>query len=168
MLGAARIFSGIKFNRYALHGSGGFTLLELMIGVLIVGLLAGIALPTYRGIMEQQKIERVVLDLSRISHVIERYRTQNFRMPETLDELVGIPRQDPWGNDYRFLNFSSDEPGVNGKIRKDHNLHPLNSEYDLYSMGPDGRSSAPLTARASRDDIVWARDGSYIGVASGF
>jgi general secretion pathway protein G len=53
-------------------------------------------------------------------------------------------------------------------IRKDHNLHPLNSEFDLYSLGKDGRSSPPLTAQASRDDVIWARDGDFVGLASDY
>jgi general secretion pathway protein G len=57
---------------------------------------------------------------------------------------------------------------VKGKIRKDHNLHPLNSEFDLYSMGADGASVSPLTAKASRDDVIWGRDGSFVGLASDF
>ena len=48
-------------------------------------------------------------------------------------------------------------------MRKDKNLVPINSEYDLYSLGPDGDSMPPLTAKPSRDDIVMANDGKYIG-----
>jgi hypothetical protein len=47
---------------------------------------------------------------------------------------------------------------------KDKSLHPLNSDYDLYSMGPDGQSQTPLTAKASRDDIIRANNGGFIGV----
>jgi general secretion pathway protein G len=53
-------------------------------------------------------------------------------------------------------------------MRKDKNLVPINSEYDLYSVGPDGRSVGPLTAKHSRDDIVMANDGRFIGVASDY
>jgi len=53
-------------------------------------------------------------------------------------------------------------------VRKDHNLVPLNTDYDLYSMGPDGNSVGPLTAKASRDDIIRANNGSYIGPAANY
>jgi general secretion pathway protein G len=66
------------------------------------------------------------------------------------------------------MNFNANIPGIYGKIRKDHNLHPLNSEFDLYSMGADGDSKSPLTAKASRDDIIWARDGDFVGLAEDF
>ena len=67
------------------------------------------------------------------------------------------------GNPYEYLAFVSDQPG---KVRKDHALHPLNSTYDLYSKGKDGASQAPLTAQASRDDVIRANDGSFFGLAS--
>jgi len=79
-----------------------------------------------------------------------------------------MPATDPWGNAYRYLSFAAPLPGIKGLIRKDHNLHPLNSEFDLYSMGADWRSVAPLTAKASQDDVIWARDGSFVGLASDF
>jgi general secretion pathway protein G len=55
-----------------------------------------------------------------------------------------------------------------GQIRKDRFLVPVNSDYDLYSMGKDGQSQAPFTAKASRDDIVRASDGQYVGLAEDF
>jgi general secretion pathway protein G len=58
--------------------------------------------------------------------------------------------------------------GVEGKMRKDRFLVPLNSDYDLYSMGKDGDSRPPLTAQMSRDDIVRASDGAFVGLASDF
>jgi general secretion pathway protein G len=146
----------------------GITLLELMMAVAVVSLLFGIGTPAYRQIVERQKIGQCVRDLIQIVGQLERYRTLHFALPDTLDELRDVPRVDPWGFDYRFLNFEADIAGIKGKIRKDHNLHPLNSEFDLYSVGPDGASNAPLTARASRDDIIWARDGGFIGKAEDF
>jgi general secretion pathway protein G len=50
--------------------------------------------------------------------------------------------------------------------RKDKNLHPLNSDFDLYSIGKDGESRQPLTAKWSRDDVVRANDGGFVGLAS--
>jgi general secretion pathway protein G len=149
---------------------GGFTLLELMTVMAVVGLLTAIALPSYAAIIERQKVGQAGLDLQEIAMLIERYRTLQFSVPENLDDLgrnLNLPK-DPWGRDYQFLNFNSPEPGVNGKIRKDHNLHPLNSEFDLYSLGKDGQSQAPLTARASRDDVIWARDGAFVGLAEDY
>jgi general secretion pathway protein G len=149
---------------------GGFTLLELMAGIAVLGLLATIAIPSYVAILERQKIGQAKRDLSEISMAIERYRSLQFTVPQSLGDLglgAGLPT-DPWGHDYQYLNFSSPVPGIKSKIRKDHNLHPLNTEFDLYSFGKDGDSKAPLTAKASHDDVIWARDGDFIGLAEDF
>jgi general secretion pathway protein G len=147
----------------------GFTLLELMMAVAVVGLLSALALPTYSKVIEGQKIGVAQRDLMLIASALQRYRTANdFKLPDSLAGLKDIPTLDPWKRPYQYLNHSDDTPGTKGKIRKDHNLHPINSEYDLYSMGMDGQSVAPLTASASRDDIVYARDGAFIGKASEF
>lgn len=157
--------AALKRGRY---GRSGFTLLELMFSVCVCTLLVAIAVPTYSGLVSRQKTTRAIADIARISILIERYRTTHGGdAPLALDELGAIP-QDPWGRDYQYLSFDADIPGIKGLIRKDHNLHPLNSQFDLYSLGPDGESRPPLTAKASRDDIVFGRDGGFIGPASEF
>ncbi|MCK5377574.1 MAG: prepilin-type cleavage/methylation domain-containing protein, partial [Acidobacteria bacterium] len=67
---------------------------------------------------------------------------------------------DPWGRPYRYLNIIG---GGVGQPRKDHFLVPVNSDYDLYSKGPDGLTGAPFTDAKARDDIVRASNGSWIG-----
>jgi general secretion pathway protein G len=138
--------------------------------MVVVGLLAAIALPSYAAIIGRQKVSEAGRELMEIALVIERYRTMRFEIPETLAEL-GLRAdllEDPWGRQYQFLSFDSSIPGIKGKIRKDHNLHPLNTEFDLYSSGKDGESRSPLTAKASRDDVIWARDGGFVGLAEDF
>jgi general secretion pathway protein G len=105
------------------------------------------------------------MDLRDLALRIHHYRAQHGNLPNSLVDLGPPLPKDPWGRDYRFLNFETARPG---NIRKDHNLHPLNSEFDLYSLGKDGRSVAPLTAKASRDDIIWARDGGFVGLAADY
>jgi general secretion pathway protein G len=149
--------------------SGGFTVLELVTAAAVSALLLSIAVPTYFDRIERLKINQATRDLTTIAAAIERYRTaNNFQLPLALSDMSGLPTTDPWGNAYKYLNFSAPIAGIKGLIRKDHNLHPLNSEFDLYSMGADGASAAPLTAKASQDDVIWARDGSFVGLASEF
>lgn len=162
--GVAHLKSGTHHAKRML----GFTLLELMMTVAVVGLLASISIPSYREIIEKQKVGQAVRDLVTIAGLLEKYRTVHFRLPESLTELNLSNSKDPWGADYRYLNFDSSSPGVKGKVRKDHNLHPLNSEFDLYSAGPDGQSSPALTAKGSRDDVIWARDGNFVGSAKDY
>lgn len=135
----------------------------------IMSLLAALAIPTYAHVMEGLKVDQARTDLLVIANQVQRFRTANdFRLPNSLAELGNIPTLDPWKNAYQYLNHNSNAPGVGGKIRKDHNLHPINSEFDLYSKGKDGDSVAPLTSAKSRDDIVYARDGGFIGKAEDF
>jgi general secretion pathway protein G len=149
--------------------SGGFTVLELMTAAAVGALLLSIAVPTYFDRVQRLKVDQAKRDLMTIAMAIESYRTaHDFRLPLALSDMSGIPTIDPWGNAYAYLNFAAPIPGIKGQIRKDHNLHPLNTEFDLYSMGADGRSVAPLTAKASQDDVIWARDGSFVGLASDF
>jgi general secretion pathway protein G len=148
--------------------SRGFTLIELVMAVTVVGLLTAVAVPSYARIIRNQKIAQCERDLRLLAMSIERYRTRTFQVPQDLGQLGTLVPKDPWGRNYQFLNFASPEPDVSGRIRKDHNLHPLNSEFDLYSLGEDGGSSAPLTARASQDDVIWARDGAFVGLASDY
>jgi general secretion pathway protein G len=157
------------FSHAPLRNRGrGFTLLEMLMAGALVGLLAAVAVPSYALVLERQKVEQSARDLITIAQQIERYRTTHFAVPESLSDIYTTIPKDPWGQDYAYLNFNSPAPGVSGMIRKDHNLHPLNSEFDLYSMGKDGQSFAPLTAQSSQDDVIWARDGGFVGLASDY
>jgi general secretion pathway protein G len=154
-------------NRRIQRG-GGFTLIELLMAVALVGILSAIALPSYHAMLQRQKVAHAIRDLSAIAMQIERYHSRYFALPPSLLDLGEGVMTDPWGFEYQYLNFDSTDKNVKGKIRKDHNLHPLNTSMDLYSVGPDGASVPPLTGKPSRDDVIWARDGSYIGPAADF
>jgi general secretion pathway protein G len=52
-----------------------------------------------------------------------------------------------------------------GQARKDRNLVPINSDFDLFSPGRDGKTTGPLTAKTSHDDIVRGSDGAFVGLA---
>jgi len=143
----------------------GFTLLELIIAVIVAGLMAAIALPVYSGAIQRARIVQATGDMNRVESALERFRA-NGVLPPNLAALRMDTLIDPWGNPYQYLNI---EAGVNrGAVRKDRNLVPLNTDYDLYSMGKDGISRPPLPARPSRDDIVRAGNGSYMGLAEDF
>jgi len=143
----------------------GFTLIELLLTLIIVGTLAAIAVSTYSEYIDRSKVAQAESDIRIIESKIEAFYETNFKYPDSLDELKGqIPPSDPWGNPYQYLNITTTKG--KGKVRKDHNLVPLNSDYDLYSMGKDGESVSPLTAKASRDDIVRANNGAFVGLAS--
>jgi len=143
------------------------TLIELMLVVIIAGVLATIAVPSYSRYITNARNSHAIADLAEIKLLMDKFRlNNNDALPLTLADFGAAGRIDPWGNAYVYLNHST--VNGNGKIRKDHNLHPLNNGFDLYSMGPDGASQSPLTAKASRDDIIVANDGNFIGKASDY
>ncbi len=144
----------------------GFSLIELLITVAIMLTIAAIAVPNLLAAINQAKIAKAVGDIRAIGDDIEAYNISNYQYPNTLADVGRANFPDPWGNPYQYLNFA----GVNGKgkMRKDRFLVPINTYFDLYSMGADGNSVPPLTAKASQDDIIWANDGDYIGPASAY
>lgn len=73
---------------------------------------------------------------------------------------------DPWKRLYVYLPLNT--PSAIGKARKDKNLVPINSDFDLYSVGPDGLTTPPITAPQSQDDVIRADNGAFVGVASDY
>lgn len=152
--------------RRAFHRQAAFTLIEVVTVIAIIAVIAGIAIPSYTGYMERARNAQARTDMIAIDAQIARFEvTNNGAMPDSLGQVGGAPL-DPWGNPYQYLNLR--DPANLNDARMDHNLHPINTDYDLYSMGPDGRSVRPLTGAPSRDDIVRGRNGRFIGVATEF
>ncbi|GHE99832.1 type II secretion system major pseudopilin GspG [Thalassotalea profundi] len=119
----------------------GFTLLEIMVVIVILGILASMVVPNLMGSQDQAREQKAVIDIGALETALGMYRSQNYNYPTTeqgLEALVvetdvePLPRRfpeggyikrlpkDPWGNDYQLLN-----PGEHGKM-------------DVFSLGPDG------------------------------
>ena len=142
-----------------------YTLVEAMIVLCIASILAAVAYPSYSNYLEENKVLTATKDISLIEMEIAKYFATNSEYPPDL-ATVGKDIEDPWGNEYKYL--SMELANGNGDKRKDRNLVPINTDYDLYSMGPDGRSVSPLTGAHSRDDIVRANNGAFIGPAEDY
>jgi general secretion pathway protein G len=150
-----------------------FTLIEVLLIVAIIGTLLALLVPTYTNILEKARANQAITDIIQISRKLDDFLTDNGTLPETLEELIQDSKPlnltDPWGNPYEYLVILGKKKNeIQGMWRKDRFMVPINSDYDLYSMGKDGSSVAPLTARASWDDIVRASDGDYVGYAHKF
>lgn len=150
----------------------GFTLVELIIVIAIISTLAGIAVPFYGGYVQKAHKLRIISEIKMIEKEITAYKIEWGVYPDSLGDIGLDNLKDPWGNPYQYLKIEGVEKGKPEKgqalkqPRKDHFLVPVNTDFDLYSMGPDGKSVAPFTAKASRDDFVRANNGQYIGLAS--
>lgn len=125
------------------HASmAGFTLVEIMVVVVVLGILAGVVVPRIMDRPDGARVEAVRQDLRAIESALDLYRLDNHRYPTTgqgLEALVEEPRRrprppnwqgylerlprDPWGRAYQYLH-----PGEHGEV-------------DLYSLGANGRPS---------------------------
>ena len=145
--------------------SRGFTLLELALTVTLIALVAAIAFPSLTGYVDRSRVARAVGDIGGLSLQIARWETSFGNLPGTLAEIGLGGSLDPWGNPYVYLNHD----GANrGAVRRDRNLNPVNTDYDLYSMGKDGSTATAFTSAAGRDDVVRANNGGYLGIAEGY
>lgn len=124
-----------------INKQNGFTLIEVMIVVVILGILAAIIVPKIMGRPDEARITKTKQDIRAITSALDLYRLDNFSYPTTeqgLEALVSKPASlpaganwkkggyldsvptDPWNHPYLYL-----QPGVHG-------------EFDLYSFGADG------------------------------
>lgn len=120
----------------------GFTLIEIMIVVVILGILAALVVPNMIGKAAEARQTAAASDIRAIANALDMYRLENFNYPSTdqnlralVEKPSGFPAavhwseggylrklpKDPWGNDYIYIS-----PGKTGP-------------YDLLSMGGDGR-----------------------------
>jgi len=142
----------------------GVTLLELMVVAAAVVMLSAFAIPAFNGYVERSRTSRAIGDIGSISLQLYRWQLNTRSFPASLAD-AGIVATDPWGRAYAYTRVAGTPQN---QLRKDHNLHPINTDFDLYSLGPDGNSQKPLTAAPSRDDIIRANNGAYIGVAANY
>lgn len=140
------------------------TLVELLIVLAMVGTLAAIGVPAYNNYIDRAKISQAIEDIRFIEAAIEMYRTNEGTLPETLDLVESTNLLDPWDHPYRYLKIqgkTKDE--LKGKYRHFLSQVPVNLDFDLYSMGEDGKSKPALTAEPSRDDVIRLDGGAYVG-----
>lgn len=143
----------------------GFTLVELCLTIALLALLGAIGVPAYRGYVLRVQESQAIADIGGLQLDLYYWDLMTGALPETLLEAGLDGLRDPWGRPYVYLNMATADPN---DVRKDKNLHPLNTDFDLYSLGPDGDSKLPLTAKASRDDILRANNGAFIGRAENY
>lgn len=133
---------GLRAGARSLERSGGFTLIEIMVVVIIIGLLAAVIVPQVISKVDEARVTKAKQDIQSLETALTMFRLDNSKYPTTdqgLNALVQQPTdpsirhwrpggylqrvtKDPWGNPYQYAY-----PGTHGK-----------GEYDLYSFGADG------------------------------
>lgn len=132
----------MKSFRARRPAQGGFTLIEIMVVVVILGILAAVVVPRIMDRPDEARVVKAKQDIRMIESALNLYKLDNFNYPSTqqgLDALVTKPGgdpeprnyktggyvkslpKDPWGNPYQYLS-----PGTKGEI-------------DIFSLGRDGK-----------------------------
>ena len=127
----------------AVRNIRGFTLLEVMVVIVILGILASMVVPNLMGSQERANLQKAISDINALETSLSMYKMDNYKYPSTEQGLEALvtetdiepsPRRfpeggyvkrlpnDPWGNEYQLLN-----PGEH-------------SNMDVFSMGPDGEA----------------------------
>lgn len=146
--------------------AGGFTVIEVMVTIAVIAVLSALAIPKYRDYKENARVVQAANDVGSIAALIQHFFIENRAYPDNLDAVNAGGQRDPWGRPYVY--FAHDAKNFMKSARRDKNFKPLNSDFDLYSLGKDGVSKQKLDAKESLDDVVRAVDGRYIGLASDF
>ena len=142
----------------------GFSLLEIMIVSGLVATLSAIGVPAYTEALDTARVAKGIGDIDAISMRLEEMMTGD-GLPGSLADIGYGDYLDPYGRTYRYhSNLGSGNAGA----RKDKFLAPLNSDFDVYSVGVDGESSAQIGNKLSRDDIIRAANGGFIGLAEDY
>jgi general secretion pathway protein G len=147
----------------------GMTLLELMVAAMGMATLVAIALPVIEGAREDIRLHLAVTSIQVIQFEVTKYELRYGIVPVDI-AAMNLPAdvaKDPWGRPYVFLNYIYKDP-PDDVPREDQFLKPINTAYDIFSVGPDGETHKRLPHQLSQDDIVRASDGEYIGVAAEF
>ena len=139
-------------------------MLEVVLVVGIGAVLAAIAIPSYERYVERTRVAQAVIDIGGISSAISRYEADNREFPDALSDVGAGGMRDPWGSPYQYVNH--DEKASRGQWRRDKNIVPINTDFDVFSLGKDRQSKPQLTFKTSRDDVVRANNGRFIGLAS--
>jgi general secretion pathway protein G len=145
----------------------GFTLIELLAVISIIGVLSALGLPKYQSVLEQVKVTQAIADINAIHKDLVAMQAADLPLPATLDGVGRGHMRDPWGQPYEYLPYEGKAEKPKG-ARRDKFYKPINSDFDLYSVGRDGQTKDNLDHKTSLDDVVLGFDGGFIGLGKNF
>ncbi len=146
--------------------SRAITIVELLIAAAIVVTMAGIGVPAYSKYRNNADVAKAIVEIRTVEHDIYQFEGENGRIPDGLEEVGRGNDLDPWKRPYEFLNNLTKKG--KGQARFDKLNKPLNTDFDLYSLGRDGDMKPNLDKQESLDDIVRALNGQYVGLGAEF
>ena len=152
-----------EYRTWSENPSAGFSILELLVVTVIIGTLSTMVAPSLQRAREQAQVGAAAIEIRVIEAELAIYFEINFALPVSLAAIDRAGMVDPWGYPYIYVVVTGP-----GGSHKDKFMVPLNTDYDLYSVGADGASVAPLSAAKSQDDVIRALNGGFVGLASNF
>jgi general secretion pathway protein G len=159
--------NALLIRRHSWRCVRAFTLVELMFTVAIVATVAAIGVPTYNGYIDKARNATAMVDIQDMSLRIARFRAERGTLPATLAAAGIATPLDPWGNAYQYVVIEGlSKHDRDAKCRWNKFEKPLNDDFDLYSIGKDGKTKPKITHKNSHDDIIRANGGRYVGLAS--
>lgn len=178
-LPAAPIASSLK-NHGKAGQEKGFTLVELLVVTVIIGILSTLAIKTWPAIVIQMRITRACNELRNLEKDIVAFNLEKGYYPHSLAEVGRDSSKDPWGNSYVYVNHN--DHLEQARTYLGHRLNPdpndptealgLHDSFDLFSMGADRQTPASPDLEdpsgLASDDIVRTGNGQWIGLASGY
>ena len=153
-------------HKHLLKSERGYSLVELIIAMGVILIIAGIAVPALVQAINNARLARCVGDIRSIGNEVTAAGFTTGNYPTMISEVGMGDMQDPWHNDYVYVNLR--DPANAGRGRTDRFGVPINNNFDLYSPGADKISATSIVAAPSRDDVIWANDGAWMGLASQF
>ena len=145
----------------------GLTVVELLLSLALAGTIAAILIPSFASHAREVRLRAGMMSLRTISTDISIYKDIHGTLPESLDDLPRVVANDGWGRQFVYVKLEG-KPNSTGLSRKDHWLNPVNTDYDLYSLGADGDTHPQLSVGAGRDDVIRGQNGAYYGLAEGY
>lgn len=160
------LFYNQMLYRYGTKNNTGFTLIELLITLAIIGVISTIALNETNKYIRKTRITSAIQEIKNLEKDIYFYKNEHNEWPDSLKQIYenGAPK-DPWNRSYKYYPIDA---VTTGKIRRDRDLHPVNTDFDLYSKGADGRSKKSFDPPWSQDDIVRANNGNFVGLVKDY
>jgi prepilin-type N-terminal cleavage/methylation domain-containing protein len=152
--------------RNSLLTNSGFTMIELLMVMGIVGVLATMAYSTLGEIRDKTRNARCVSELRNIEKDIFSFASEKGSFPTSLAEIKRANEKDPWGNDYVYALAAEPVGPLNvGPLNRSSTGQTINSDFDLYSAGNNGLSTQSIIDPESTDDIIRANEGSFCDMA---
>src|SRR5215470_1750039 len=130
--------------------SRGIALMEFVCAIGVVAIVASASISGVNAYENRARAARAIGDIGTISIQLYRWQSNTRKFPETLAEAGLSGFVDPWGHPYQYVNVASAKAG---DVLRDRTRTPLNSDFDLYSLGPDGSTDPQLGEGRARDDI---------------